>query len=233
MKVCTDSCLFGAWIANKIQQKSPVYPEHIQAKNILDIGTGTGLLALMLAQKSSAKIHAVEIEQNAFEQAKENFAASPWADRLKAIYSDIKQFNPAEKFDLIISNPPFFENDLKSVHHHKNLAKHHDGLLLKDLIFYIEKLLENHGRFALLLPFHRSAEAIGIAEKEDFLLEEKLLIKQTPAHNYFRAMLLFSKEKNGVKNGEITIRNEAGNYTEEFSFLLKDYYKPEALSIEL
>ena len=104
MKVCTDSCLFGAWVANNITQDFSKKYEHSPVNNILDIGTGTGLLAFMLAQKIPSEIYGVEIEKNSFEQAKENFATSPWANRLKAFHSDIRQFNPAEKFDLIISN---------------------------------------------------------------------------------------------------------------------------------
>ena len=178
----------------------------------------------MLAQKSTAKISAVEIEVNAFEQGKENFAASPWADRLKVIHSDIKEFKPFEKFDLIISNPPFFENDLKSASHHKNLAKHHDGLLLNDLLVSIEKLLAENGKFALLIPFQREAEVIFLAEQMGFFLEEKLLVKQTPKHDYFRSMQLFNRKKKDTRIGEIIIRNEEGLYSEEFEFLLRDYY---------
>ncbi len=224
MKVCTDSCLFGAWIAYRNDQKTTEKNKQVCVERILDIGTGTGLLTLMLAQKSTAKIYGVEIENNAFEQAKENFAASPWADKLKAIHSDIKELNPVEKFDLIISNPPFFENDLKSATHHKNLAKHHDGLLLKDLLISIENLLTNNGKFALLIPFHRDAEVISLAEKQGFFLEEKLLVKQTPKHEYFRSMQLFSREKKDGKIGEIIIRNVKGLYSEEFELLLRDYY---------
>ncbi|MEO7317044.1 MAG: methyltransferase [Ginsengibacter sp.] len=224
MKVCTDSCLFGAWIAYKIALSSSENSSHIGPEKILDIGTGTGLISLMLAQKSTAQIQAVEIEVNAFEQAKENFISSTWADRLKAIHSDIKEFNPAEKFDLIISNPPFFEHDLKSAAHHKNLAKHHDGLLLKDLLISIENLLAGNGKFALLIPFHRDAEVISLAEKQGFFLEERILVKQTPRHNYFRVMHLFSREKKDIISAEITIKNEEDLYSEEFQFLLRDYY---------
>lgn len=210
-------------MANKIKEanadENTFYPERI-----LDIGTGTGLLALMLAQKSNAKIDAVEIEKNAFEQALENFAASPWKNRLTAVHSDINQFIPSEKYDLIISNPPFFENDLKSAAHPKNLAKHHDGLLLKDLLPTIENLLAKEGKFALLMPFHRTKECIRLAEKNGSFILEELLVKQSPTHDYFRAMLLFSKEQKDIKSGDILIRNEQGLYSDEFGELLEEYY---------
>lgn len=205
-------------------QRKNMDEDGFRPARILDIGTGTGLLSLMLAQKTLAKIDAVEIEKNAFEQASENFAASIWADRLTVFHTDINKFIPSEKYDFIISNPPFFENDLKSAAPHKNLAKHHDGLLLKDLLSAIEDLLTKDGKFALLLPFHRARECIGLAEKRGYYLEEKLLVKQTSAHDYFRAMLLFSKKEKDLKSGDIMIRNEQGIYSDQFEELLKDYY---------
>ncbi|HET7116347.1 MAG TPA: methyltransferase, partial [Hanamia sp.] len=97
---------------------------------ILDIGSGTGLLSLMIAQKSNGEIHAIEIDENSFSQSKENFIDSPWENKLQAFNADIKSWNSQSKYDFIISNPPFFENDLKSKTQSKNLAKHHDGLTL-------------------------------------------------------------------------------------------------------
>ena len=106
MKVCTDSCLFGAWIAAKIAKR------YLDPKRILDIGTGTGLLSLLLAQKTDARIDAVEIAGEAFNQSKENFSASPWSEKITAYHADIKSWNAPSKYDLLICNPPFFENDL-------------------------------------------------------------------------------------------------------------------------
>ena len=108
MKVCTDSCLFGAWIADKIEQKI------IVPKNILDIGSGTGLLSLMIAQKTNAQIDGVEIDENSYQQSEDNFIESPWNKHLHAFHADIKNWNSGLKYDLIISNPPFYENDLKA-----------------------------------------------------------------------------------------------------------------------
>ncbi|MEO6813719.1 MAG: methyltransferase [Ginsengibacter sp.] len=102
MKVCTDSCLFGAWVADKIEKK------RITPKTTLDIGSGTGLLSLMLAQKSKANIYAIEIDKNSFEQTKENFISSKWQQQLNVYHSDIKEWKHDLKYDLIISNPPFF-----------------------------------------------------------------------------------------------------------------------------
>src|SRR4051794_22993532 len=100
MKVCTDACIFGAFVARQIANRN------LAVSNILDIGTGTGLLSLMLAQKMTAAIDAIEIDKAAFEQAKQNFEQSPWKSRLTIINTDARHFNPGNKFDCIISNPP-------------------------------------------------------------------------------------------------------------------------------
>ncbi len=218
MKVCTDSCLFGAWLADKIDNK------FLRAKNILDIGSGTGLLSLMLAQKSNAQIDAVEIDENSFLQSKENFNRSQWGRQLQAFHSDIKNWSSVVKYDLIISNPPFFENDLKSVNRYKNLAKHHDGLTLNELLKSITAHLTEDGKFALILPYHRVASFKKIVIDTQFYLQEEWLIKQTQAHSFFRSLLLFGTQKENFTSKELIIKDSEGNYTADFFELLKDYY---------
>lgn len=218
MKVCTDSCLFGAYIADKIEKKI------ILPKRILDIGSGTGLLSLMIAQKSKAIIDAVEIDENSFSQTKENFLESPWNKQLHAFYADVKNWNASIKYDLIISNPPFFENDLKSENKNKNVAKHRDGLTLKELLQSIKNNLETDGNFAVLLPFHRLEYFKIISAENNFYLKDELLIKQTPAHYYFRGILFFGTKPDQFISKELVIKNDKENYSEDFNFLLKDYY---------
>ena len=218
MKVCTDSCLFGAYVADKIESK------HIQAKRILDIGSGTGLLTLMVAQKSDAIIDTVEIDENSYHQTKVNIVESKWHQRLQAFHTDIKTFTASYKYDLIISNPPFFENDLKSAHKNKNVAKHHDSLTFHELIESIKNNLESNGTFLVLLPFHRTGYFKKFAAENNFYLKEEMLIKQTPKHNYFRAILVFATKPESVISKELTIKDEEGKYTKDFNFLLKDYY---------
>lgn len=218
MKVCTDSCLFGAFIADKIEKKL------IRPTRILDIGAGTGLLSLMIAQKSNAIIDAVEIDENAFLQAKENFKESLWNQRVKAIHKNIKDWKPSRKYDLIISNPPFFENDLKSENKNKNLAKHHDGLTLIELNESIKNNLEIEGTFVILLPYHRIDLFKSLALQNHFYLKEELLVGQTPKHSFFRGILLFGTKPGTVISKELIIKDLAGNYSDEFNFLLKDYY---------
>lgn len=218
MKVCTDSCLFGAWVADKIERKI------IAPKNILDIGTGTGLLSLMIAQKSLAEVDAVEIDENSFIQAKDNFAKSQWNQRLHAFNSDIKDWTYPKKYDLIICNPPFFENDLRSFDQKKNIAKHHDALTLNDLIRVIKFNLADNGNFAMLLPFHRIQFFKNLALENNFYLNEEFLVKQTPRHSWFRGILLFKNQPTSFSSKGLIIKNNEGNYTEEFNVLLKDYY---------
>lgn len=218
MKVCTDSCLFGAYIADKIEKNI------IKPKKILDVGSGTGLLSLMIAQKSKAIIDAVEIDENSFNQTKENFLESPWNKQLQAYNADVKNWYASSKYDLIISNPPFFENDLKSENKNKNLAKHHGGLTLKELLQSIKNNLETGGNFATLLPFHRVEYFKIIAGENNFYLKDELLIKQTPAHCYFRGILFFGTKPGQSISKELVIKDDTENYTEDFNFLLKDYY---------
>ncbi len=217
MKVCTDACLFGAWVANELAANN-----HLQS--CLDIGTGTGLLSLTLAQKTSAFIDAVEIDKAAFEQAKENIYQSPWSDKISIINTDINAFDTNKKYDCIISNPPFFEGDLKSSISNKNAAKHDTTLTLQQLLQVVDKTLQQDGYFAILLPYHRTDFFIEAAAKSALYLSKKVLIKQTSGHDYFRAILLFERQQKIVSNEEIIIKDETNNYTEAFVGLLKDYY---------
>lgn len=220
MKVTTDACLFGAWcgfIVNR--QPSTVH-------RLLDIGTGTGLLSLMIAQKNNdTKIDAVEIDEHAVTQAASNFQASPWKERLQVHQTSIQQFNQKNQpYDFIISNPPFFHNDLKSDHAKRNLALHSEALSLEELLQSIKINLTDDGKFAVLLPYHRSVYFEELAGAEKFYIEEKIVVKQTPHHPFFRTMLLFSKQPATATQKEIIIKDESNDYSTAFKELLKDYY---------
>ncbi len=216
MKVCTDACLFGAYIADELKNHS--------ISNILDIGTGTGLLSLMLAQKTTANIDTVEIDIAAFTQAKENIAQSLYNEKIEIFNTDILKFTAHKKYGCIISNPPFFEADLKSADEKKNFAKHDTSLTLAKLLQAIDKLLTADGFFAVLLPYHRSNYFEEECLKLNFYLSKKILVKQTPKHNYFRTILFFLRNKSAIQPIELIIKNEGGNYTTKFIELLKDYY---------
>jgi tRNA1Val (adenine37-N6)-methyltransferase len=218
MKVCTDSSLFGAWIASKMEDKT------INSETILDIGTGTGLLSLMLAQKINAAIDAVEIDKSAFEQATQNVNASPWNNQIKTFNADIKKWNPPLKYDLIISNPPFYENDLLPESEARNVAKHSAALTLEELIVIAKKLLNEDGTFAVLLPWHRTRLFENISANYSLFINEKKEVKQTPSHNYFRTMLILQQKGTTQLESELVIKNNENKFSDEFKDLLKDYY---------
>jgi tRNA1Val (adenine37-N6)-methyltransferase len=216
MKVCTDACLFGALLP----------PNPLKGEcHVLDIGAGTGLLSLMVAQKSPlAEIDAVEIDAAAAEQANENFKASPWHERLHIFNSDVLHFTPAGKYDLILSNPPFYEDDLRSPQVNKNDAKHSTALNLTDLLKVAEAFLSDDGVFAVLLPYQRVEYFIREALKFHLYLNEKVSVSQTEFHGHFRGILFFSREKVRPEIFEISIKDNEGKYTNDFASALKDYY---------
>lgn len=141
MKVGTDGVLLGAW--------AEVRPDD---RRMLDIGTGTGVIALMLAQRSAARIEAVDIDPDCAEQAAGNFAASPWSGRLEARCLPIQEYAPDGRFDLIVSNPPYYVGSLHSPDQGRNRARHADSLPFGELVRAVVRLLADGGRFALILP---------------------------------------------------------------------------------
>ena len=226
MKVTTDACLFGAWVTAGIQNSSRLGRDKIQ--NALDIGSGTGLLSMMYAQKDPlAVIDTIEIDKETFEQAKENAAASPFADRVNVIHGDVKIFPFTKKYDRIISNPPFYEKEITSDDRRRNIAHHHSGLLLEELLSIIKTNLSATGLFYLLLPFKRNEEIKKILLKENLFVSEIVFVRQSSKHDYFRIMIKGNLEKENQSEttiDEISILNEQQQYTNGFKELLKDYY---------
>lgn len=215
MKVCTDACIFGAWFAAKV----PTY------SSILDIGSGTGLLMLMLGQKTNSEIHGIEIDLPCFKQLKENIEQSKWADRLNVFPGDARGFQFPRKYDFILSNPPFFENDLESDNDIDRIAKHSKHLRLDELLTIVDKNLEPHGGFGILLPYTRWEYFDKLANENGFHLLEKLFVKQTPTHTFFRAILHYARHKeNFVPEINLTIHQSKNQYSDEFKELLRDYY---------
>lgn len=218
MKVCTDACLFGAWVVGKVNsQKS-------KPKSILDIGAGTGLLSLMLAQKTTADIDAVEIEKADHNQCADNFEQSAWNNRIHAHFTDIKKFQTGKQYELIVSNPPFFENDLKPQAQHKLRSKHEHSLTLKELLKETGRLLSANGHCAFLLPCHRKNELLEIAAAQGLFPSSICMVKQTPKHEPFRVMLLMQRNKTNALEEEIIIKMNGENYSDAFIELLKGYY---------
>ena len=220
MKVTTDACLFGAWCAEEIMHST--FP----VKNVLDIGAGTGLLSLIIAQKNNmATIDAVEIEKEAAAQASKNIAASPWQDQIHLHTMDIRCFHPALKYDCIISNPPFYENELISVDSKKNVAHHSTHLELEPLLHFIKNNLTSTGTFYLLLPYKRKKEVENLCKKKELYIHKLVLVRQSVAHSYFRILIAGSIVKQPeTETSELSVWNEQQQYTPEFVHLLKDYY---------
>jgi tRNA1Val (adenine37-N6)-methyltransferase len=223
MKVCTDACLFGAFVAEQLSRFVKSNANTQSNFNILDIGAGTGLLSLMLAQEINAHIDAVEMDDHAFEQAVENVNASPFYDKISVTHSTIQQFQPTITYDFIITNPPFFQNDLKSDNHKRNLALHSEALSLDELMQSTRRLLSPTGSFAVLLPFHRSGYFEELAIKQGYFLQQKVSVKQTEKHAPFRSILLYSPSPAETKEQEIIIK-EKGEYSNTFVNLLSNYY---------
>ena len=225
MKVCTDACLFGSILAGKISGWFYSSFEGSRRVYCLDIGTGTGLLSLMIAQKNNfVKVDAVEINEDAAVQAKDNFQSSLWNNRLQLICADVKKFQFNKKYDFIFSNPPFFEDDLKSIQPQRNTALHSTDLSLKELLHIIKNNLAENGSFAVLLPYHRTEYFEKLCKEESFHCNEKVLVKQTPKHNFFRSILFFSQKDIPVQQKEIVIQTESNQYSDKFKILLRNYY---------
>lgn len=222
MKVTTDACLFGAWVVEEVKSQK------LKIKSLLDIGTGTGLLSLMFVQKNpTTDILAIEIDKDAAGQAKENVDLSPWEDRVQIINDDIKNLSFPDKYDLIISNPPFYENELKSESKKKNLAHHSENLILEELLAVIKNNLNPDGDFFLLLPYKRNEEIKILFRDQQLQISKILFVRQSAKHDYFRIMLkgkLNNITGEETELDEISIWNDEQEYTEEFISLLKDYY---------
>lgn len=212
MKVCTDACVFGALLPA------------LQNGNALDIGAGTGLLSLMFAQNNTtAFIDAIEIDKDAFEQAKQNVAESVFASQINILNADIKTYQPLIKYQLIFSNPPFYVNDLKSVDEKRNVAMHTSLLSYDDLLKAVVGLIDVVGIFAVLLPFAVEKNFINKAKSYGLFAREITRLKQTENHSFFRSMIYFTMNELEATENDITIKIQQ-EYSNEFGLLLKDYY---------
>ena len=212
MKVGTDGVLLGAWV------------DVTSSKRILDIGAGTGLISIMLAQRSEAHIIGVEINQAASEQAKENVLKSPWSNRIDIVLSDINQYKPSQKFDTIVSNPPYFIDSLKCQDIQRNTARHTDTLTAETLLVNANELLLPNGKFSIIIPYEQTSQIIQKAEKIGMYLTKHLTVFTRVGLPPKRSLLEFSKIKAICKNEELTIELERHVYTKEYIALTKDFY---------
>lgn len=214
MKVTTDACLFGAWVYSKIQS----------TETMLDIGAGTGLLSLMLSQNRSVKVDAIEIESSCHGQLCQNIHDSPFSDSINPIHCDIKDWETDLKYDSIVSNPPFYEKQLRSDQTGVNLARHSDGLTLHALFTHVKRLMSRKGFFYVLMPYYRKAECIDMAVEFQLFPTSIADVKQSPFHDPFRVMIQFSSTTGNTETETITIKKNASDYADAFKSLLAPYY---------
>ncbi|GAB4091684.1 tRNA1(Val) (adenine(37)-N6)-methyltransferase [Flaviaesturariibacter terrae] len=212
MKVTTDACLFGAWCAEQLEGKTGT---------CLDIGSGSGLLALMLAQKSALQIDAVEIDTEAALQAAENLTAAGFAD-VRIITGDIRTLQ-LPHYDFIITNPPFYEREIESADKGRRTAHHADGLTWTELFGAIGRLLAPAGTAFLLLPAKRRKELEALLKAEGLFLQQLVDVHPTGSQEATRLLLSVGRHPASLQTGSITIADSSG-YTARFVELLKDYY---------
>lgn len=216
MKIGTDSVLLGAWTTLDIKPFS-----------ILDIGAGTGVLALMLAQRSQAElIDAIEIDDDAYEQCVENFENAPWSDRLFCYHASLEEFvdEIEEPYDLIISNPPFYSEDYKTDDPQRDIARFSDALPFEHLLESVSKLLSSEGLFSVIIPFKEEETFIGLASKFKLFPNRILHVKGNPSSEVKRSLLKFSFRENTLKTKELIIETERHQYTEDYISLTKAFY---------
>ncbi|MEO8934989.1 MAG: methyltransferase [Xanthomarina sp.] len=216
MKIGTDAVLLGAWASI---EKNPF--------SILDIGAGTGVLALILAQKSEAElIDALEIDADAYEQCVSNFENSSWGDRLFCYHASLEEFvNEIEdRYDLIISNPPFYTEDYKSENNSRDLARFTDALPFEHLMEGASKLLSENGLVSVIIPFKEEENFIEIASKVALFPNRILRVKGTPNSEIKRSLMEFSFYKTQIEIKELIIETSRHQYTSDYINLTKDFY---------
>ncbi|MBQ2026779.1 MAG: methyltransferase [Alistipes sp.] len=212
MKVGTDGVLLGAWANTD------------NAKRILDIGTGTGVIALQMAQRNPvAQIHAVEIDETAAKRARANFDMSPWAERMTVEQTAVQEFEPSEKFDLIVSNPPYFVDSLLPPDAKRSTARHTHDLTFDELDSAVCRLLADDGRFALILPITEFEKYLSLTQLH---LVRRCNVCPIEGGAVKRVMGELAKRKpNVIKHETIAIeRGMRGDYTDDYRTLTKDFY---------
>ena len=219
MKVGTDGVLLGAWCSLEN------YP-----KTILDIGTGTGIISLMLAQRSSAiSIDGVEIDKSAFEQTVDNFENSDWSDRLYCYNTSFQKFadesnNEDIKYDLIVSNPPFYKEDYITKNISRNKARFSQFLSFKELIQGVSKILSKSGFFSTIIPFKEESAFIGLAQQNSLFLNKLCRVKGNKNSEIKRCLLTFSFNKKETNETNLIIENSRHKYTKEYVELTNSFY---------
>lgn len=216
MKVGTDGVLLGAWVQLK--------PEYF---SVLDIGAGTGLIALMLAQKCNAEvIDAIELNEEAYEQTVENFEQSNWGDRLFCYHASLQEFTEEidDEYDFIISNPPFYNSSYKEISEERAMARHTESLTYSELLMSTSVLLSENGSCAFIIPFSEEDRFIAIAKENKLFPTRITRVKGTENSIIKRSLLQFSFKESEIEISELIIEIERHIYTQDYIDLVKDFY---------
>jgi tRNA1Val (adenine37-N6)-methyltransferase len=217
MKIGTDAVLLGAWC-----------PVDSNPFSVLDIGAGTGILSLILAQRSNAEqIDALEIDEEAYEQCVENFESSPWSDRLFCFHSGLDEFvdEPEDDYDIIISNPPFYSEDYKTDNSQRDLARFQEAMPFEDLIEAADLLLSENGIFAVIIPYKEEERFIDLCSEMELYPVKVTRVKGTSTTEIKRSLLAFKRYELSVLTAdELVIEINRHEYTDEYINLTKDFY---------
>ena len=216
MKIGTDAVLLGAWC-----------PVENNPNSVLDIGAGTGVLSLMIAQRTNAEqIDAIEIDDSAYEQCVTNFENSPWNDRLFCFHAALDEFveEPDCEYDLIISNPPFYTDDFKSDSEQRDLARFEYALPFEDLVEAADLLLSEKGVFVVIIPFKEELDFILLCESFDLFPFKITHVKGTPTSEIKRSLIAFSRADTEFIMNELVIETSRHVYTEDYIALTKEFY---------
>jgi tRNA1Val (adenine37-N6)-methyltransferase len=211
MKVGTDGILLGSWADGE------------KARHILEIGTGTGLIALMLAQRFQSQIDTIEIDGDAYQQALENVAQSPWHDRITVHYGAIQEHSTTTVYDLIVSNPPFFMNTTASIDRVRNTARQNDRLTMQDILKVVDQLLSPAGKLALIYPVTQAQQFAEQANAFDFFCHRKLWVSPTPNHFPKRVLMEWGRGQQNMAEDAIAIEMNRHHYTQEYLWLTQDF----------
>jgi tRNA1Val (adenine37-N6)-methyltransferase len=214
MKVGTDGVLLGAWV------------DLTNTGSILDIGTGTGVIALMLAQRTPSSVHidAVELNPDACVDAQENFSQAPWTDRLHLYTQAIQTFTPEKTYDLIVSNPPYFINSYKPTNLHRTTARHTKQLSFEELLSAVLRLLNVSGRFAVVLPVTEGQAFEKLALDNGLSCIRKWSFRTRENKPVERLLMEFSRHNQPFETGEILLYESGENWSDEYKNLMKEFY---------
>ncbi|WP_435415534.1 tRNA1(Val) (adenine(37)-N6)-methyltransferase [Polaribacter aestuariivivens] len=219
MKIGTDGVILGAWCT------VDNYPD-----TVLDIGSGTGVISLMIAQRSDVMtIDAVEVDENAYEQTVENFENSDWGDRLYCYNATFQEFakeicKEEESYDLIVTNPPFYNDDFETENEARNKARFTSSLSFNELIIGVAKILSKNGIFATIIPFKEEEVFMNLAKENNLFLNRVCRVQGNETSEIKRSLLEFSFQKKEIKVTNLVIETERHQYTKEYVDLVKDFY---------